>query len=170
MWVQSTNKRSLKLMQWTVHPRKRTSVNYQSLASTFTFCSAQHWCTEIIILCEWWLCLDVYRAVLQSCAVDQSQEFWWATGQSNLAGRMEDTACSCMSLKTKLWKLLLWPAKFDCPMTCQKFSLLATAHDCETGLWNSLPFCLPSLIVQWPPEFFTFSYCAWMWNWFITLC
>ena len=24
-------------------------------------------------------------------------------------------------------------AKFDCPVARQKFSLLATAHDCETG-------------------------------------
>ena len=36
----------------------------------------------------------------------------------------------------------LWPveqfsilsAKFDCPVTHQKFSLLATVHDCETSL------------------------------------
>ena len=24
-------------------------------------------------------------------------------------------------------------ANFDCPVACQNFSLLATAHDCETG-------------------------------------
>ena len=24
-------------------------------------------------------------------------------------------------------------AKLDCPVACQTFSLLATAHDCETG-------------------------------------
>ena len=24
-------------------------------------------------------------------------------------------------------------AKFDCPVACKNFSLLATAHDCETG-------------------------------------
>ena len=41
-------------------------------------------------------------------------------------------------------------AKFDCPVACQYLSLLATAHDCETVLWSSLPFCLPSLTVQWP--------------------
>ena len=35
-------------------------------------------------------------------------------------------------------------AKFDCPVARQNVSLLATAHDCETGLWSSLPFCLPS--------------------------
>ena len=46
-------------------------------------------------------------------------------------------------------------AKFDCPVAHQKFSLLATAHDCETGLHNShcvwrkhvrndkLPKCMP---------------------------
>ena len=52
--------------------------------------------------------------------------------------------------------------------------------------WSGLPFCSPSLIVQWPfsltvpgshpqpgigpgcigpPEIFTFSDCAWLWNW-----
>ena len=44
--------------------------------------------------------------------------------------------CSCVSMKTKLWKLLLWPV-----------------------------VCMPSLIVQWPARMFTFSYCAWLWNW-----
>ena len=43
-----------------------------------------------------------------------------------------------MSTTTKLWKLLLRPAsrlyaKFDCPVARQNFSMLATAHDCETG-------------------------------------
>ena len=55
--------------------------------------------------------------------------------------------CSCVSTKTKLWKLLLRPvrrlyAKFDCPLARQNFSLLHTAPDCETGLlnkaWNHL--------------------------------
>ena len=27
-------------------------------------------------------------------------------------------------------------AKFDCPVARQKLSRLATAHDCETGLWS----------------------------------
>ena len=28
--------------------------------------------------------------------------------------------------------------KFDCPVARQNFSLFATAHDCETDLWDSL--------------------------------
>ena len=61
------------------------------------------------------------------------------------------------------WSILF--AKSNCPVACQNFPVLATAHDCETGQWSSLPFCLPSLIVQWPARIFTFSYCAWLWNW-----
>ena len=38
------------------------------------------------------------------------------------------------------------------------------------GQWSSLPFCLPSLIVRWPARIFTFSYCAWTWNWLISTC
>ena len=30
-------------------------------------------------------------------------------------------------------------AKFDCPMARQNCSLLATAHDCETGLFSHFP-------------------------------
>ena len=37
-------------------------------------------------------------------------------------------------MKTKLWSL---SAKFDCPVTCQKLSLLATAHDCETDFFST---------------------------------
>ena len=37
-------------------------------------------------------CLEVspHKAVSQSCAVAKSEVFWRATGQSNLADRMED--------------------------------------------------------------------------------
>ena len=54
----------------------------------------------------------------------------------HLADRMELfhwSYCSCVSTKIKLRKLLLrLYAKFDCPVVRQNFSLLATAHDCET--------------------------------------
>ena len=30
--------------------------------------------------------------VSQSCAVAQSEKFWWATGHSSLADRMEDSS------------------------------------------------------------------------------
>ena len=55
-------------------------------------------------------------------------KFWRATGQSNLADRMEDqTFCAFIAA-------ILWYAKFDCPMTRQNFSALANAHDCKMGL------------------------------------
>ena len=45
---------------------------------------------------------------------------------------------SCVSTKTKHWKLLLARQLFvrqvDCAVARQNFSLIATAHDCETGL------------------------------------
>ena len=36
-------------------------------------------------------------------------------------------------LQRKLPKFSILSAKFDCPVAHQKFSLLATGHDCETG-------------------------------------
>ena len=71
--------------------------------------------------------------ILQSCT---------ATGQSNLADRMEDcsTGQSAVRAKVQLWENQAFVAgsslhaKFNCPVVCQNFSLLATVHDCETGL------------------------------------
>ena len=60
-------------------------------------------------------------------------------------GRLLDwPKCSCVSTEIKFWKLSLRQAictvyaKIDCPVACQNFSLLATAHDCETGLHVSV--------------------------------
>ena len=58
----------------------------------------------------------------------KSEQFWRATGQSNLANRMEDCSISHIAV--------LW----------------------EQGP-NFGSFCCGR------PEFFTFSYCAWLWNW-----
>ena len=90
------------------------------------------------------------KPVSQSCAayikssVAKSEKFWWATGQSNLADKKED--CSIGQ------SAIAWVRKpnfdsFSCgqPFICQvwmsscppKFSLLSTAHDCETGFINS---------------------------------
>ena len=74
--------------------------------------------------------------VSQSCAVANSNNFWQATRQSNLADtcRMEDCSTGqsavvhCVSTTTtttKLWKFLLQPV-----------------------------ICMPSLIIQWPTRFF----------------
>ena len=63
----------------------------------------------------------------QSCAVAKVEQFRRA--HSHLADRMKDCSvrCSCLSSKTKPWKLLLRPA-----------------------------VCIPSLIVQWPAGIFHF--------------
>ena len=89
------------------------------------------------------------KPVLQSCTVAKSEHFWRATGQSNLAYKR-------LAAKQKLPKFdfcthtsALWPveqssilsAKFDCAVDCQKFSLLATAHDCEASLFKK-PFII----------------------------
>ena len=46
---------------------------------------------------------------------------------------------------------------------------LAKVQLCEFKNQNlmRLAYCTPSLIVSGTPEFFTFSYCAWLWNWLI---
>ena len=48
--------------------------------------------------------------------------------------------CSCVSTNTKHWKLLLASQPFvrqvDCAVARQNFSLIATAHDCETVFLN----------------------------------
>ena len=86
------------------------------------------------------------KPVSQSCAVAKSEKFWRATGQSNLEyKRLATTKAS------KFW--------FSC------------SHNCQ---WSSLPFSLSplhSVCQVWLssgfPELFTFSYCAWLWNWCI---
>ena len=83
-----------------------------------------------------------YKPVSQSCAVAKSEKFWRATGQSNLVyKRVAATKASKFGFLTRT--TALWPmeqssilsAKFDCPVARQNVSLLATAHDCETGLF-----------------------------------
>ena len=71
-----------------------------------------------------------YKLVSQSCAVAKSEKFWWATGQSNLAYKRLAT--------TKASKVVF---------------VLTQLH---FGQWNSLPFCLSSLIVQCPARNFHF--------------
>ena len=80
------------------------------------------------------------RPVSQSCAVAKSENVWRATWQSNLA-----------------YKRLAAAKDFH-------------THTTALSQWSSLPFCLPSLIVQ----FFTFGRCAWWYQQaeypFLTVC
>ena len=43
-------------------------------------------------------------------------------------------------------------AKFDCPVAHKNFSLLATAHDCETGLYGIYFLYLWSRTLKWIKE------------------
>ena len=78
----------------------------------------------------------------QSCAVAESEKFWWATGQSNLAHKWLAATKASNVWFSYAHYCTFWPmeqssilsAKFYCPMAGQKFSFLATAHACETGL------------------------------------
>ena len=82
---------------------------------------------------------DERKTCSQSCAVVKSEQFWRATGQSNLADRMEDccTGERAVVWVQKHWKLLLQPAVRT----------------------SSMNLCCG------PTEFLTYSYCAWLWNW-----
>ena len=76
-----------------------------------------------------------HKPVSQSCAVAKSGKFWRATGQSTDAykqlmhqklpkfGFHTHTTAPCPPF-----------AKFDCQVARQNIPLLATMHDCETGL------------------------------------
>ena len=87
-------------------------------------------------------CLCPYKPVLQSCAVasPESGQFWRATGQSNLADkRMAATKASKVwfsySHNCTVYQSSIVSAKSDCSVARQNTSsLLANAHDCETGL------------------------------------
>ena len=81
------------------------------------------------------------NAVSQSCVVAKSGKFWRAaTGQPNLANRMEDCSTGHSTVVQYVNQTLevfvavshLY-AKFDCPVAHLNFSLLDTT-DCETGL------------------------------------
>ena len=84
------------------------------------------------------------RGMKRKKAVAKSELFWWATGQSNWADKerlLRWLKCSRVSMKTKLWKLLLQQA-----------------------------IRVPSWIVQWPSDpvkLFIFSSYTWLWNWLI---
>ena len=71
------------------------------------------------------------KPVSQSCAVAKNKKILaghWTIKLGRQNGRLLHwPKCSCVSTKTKLWKLLLRPAicgsKFDCPVAGQNCSL-----------------------------------------------
>ena len=82
------------------------------------------------------------KPVSQSCAVGKSEIFWRATGQSNFADSMED--CSTGE-SVVVWVRIPNIRSFCC----------------------SQPFVHQVLLCCGLPEVLSFSYCAWLWNWFI---
>ena len=82
--------------------------------------------------------------VSQSRAVAKNENFWRTTGQSSLADRREDC---CIGQKVVVWAQ---NPNFGRSRCGQQFV-------CQVWLSSG------------PPEFFTFSYCAWVWNWLIRL-
>ena len=84
------------------------------------------------------------KPVSRSCAVAKSGIFWRATGQSNSADRIKN--CSTGQ------GAVVWVRK-------PNFGSFWCGQSFVYQVW------LPSV----PPEFSTFSYCAWLWNWFIDL-
>ena len=86
----------------------------------------------------WCSTLGASKIVSQSCVIDKIEKFWRATGHSNLGERME--ACSAGR------STVVWVRKPDIgqPFVCQVY------------------------LSSGPPELFTFSYCAWLWDWLIS--
>ena len=86
----------------------------------------------------------------QSCAVAKSEKLWRAIGQSNLVQSnswlQQNLPKFCFwSLKTAVWPMeqsSILPAKFDCPVACQNFSLIhvASACDCKTQSYAVLVY------------------------------
>ena len=83
------------------------------------------------------------NAVSQSFTVAKSETFWRATGQSNLVYKQV-----AATKASKVW--------FSYSHNCTLASGAVFHYVCQvslsSGQWNSLPFCLPRLIVQWPME------------------
>ena len=132
-------------------------------------------CTQIDFLGALWStilviipggCWRFNKTVSQSCTVAKSEKFWWVTGQSNLADRMED--CSTgqravveyenQTLEAYVAISCLY-AKFDCPVACQNFTLIVKLvySNCFLGEkrgWGGGISCWLSLI-------FSFQDCVW---------
>ena len=84
------------------------------------------------------------KLVSQSRAVAKSEKFWRATAHSawGTNGWLQQKLPKFGFRTTAFWPVeqsSILSARFDCPVARQNFSLVATAHDCETGLWSKLP-------------------------------
>ena len=83
------------------------------------------------------------KPVSQSCAVAESKTFCRDTGQSNLVDRW-------LSARKLIFQ-----------------SLVFVFTQLHFGQWNSLPFCLASLIIKWPASSCHFQLLRMILNWFI---
>ena len=98
--------------------------------------SASWFCHFLIFHTQFWCAI----IVSQSCAVGKSGIFWRATGQSNSANRMKN--CSIGQ------GAVVWVRK-------PNFG----------SFWCGQSFVYQVWLFSGPPEFSTFSYCAWLWDW-----
>ena len=80
-----------------------------------------------------------HKPVSKSCAVANSEKFWRATGRSKLGRQTPNCTKS-----SKIW-FLYW---YDYTVASR------TVFYSVRQLWS----------LSGPPEFFPFSYCAWLWN------
>ena len=98
--------------------------------------------TRLLML--WQVCWSIRfvgRTVSRSCTVARGETFWRVTGRSNLADRMEDCSTGQSAV---VWVRKPNFGSFCCGQPCHNFSLVATAHDCETGLWHSVHLAICS--------------------------
>ena len=78
--------------------------------------------------------ITINKPVSQSCAVAESEKFWRATGQSNLADRTEDCSTGQSAVVwvrkpvRKLWKLLLCGQQVNYTLLCMKLAFLCQYH------------------------------------------
>ena len=108
--------------------------------------------------------LDIFSGMIQASFTIMRSSYKWKilAGHWTIKLGRQTAGCnksfqSLVFVLTQLhfgqWtRLLFLTAKFDCPVTRQNVSLLATAHDCETGLLSVIwPVIVTGLFVLRSP-------------------
>ena len=102
------------------------------------------WYFSVSLCFGQYLLMCLHKSVSQSCAVARSEN-----------------SCGPLEIHSK--------QTAGCNKNYQ--SLVFVFIQLHSGQWNSLPFCLPSLIVQWPARNFTpLAISAWLWGWLVCVC
>ena len=98
------------------------------------FMSLYYFCCRVITIVPTFF---INNPVSQSCAVAKIEPLDNQTWQTNGLPQQTLPKFGFRTCPTALWPMeqsSILSAKFDCPVVCQNFSLLATGHDCNTGL------------------------------------